>query len=60
MADDIPFNKLSIILTFFVLAAAISHGGLNFIRHIPRNKLVLNLFGNSILLSVFDQITTLP
>jgi len=48
------------ILTFFVLAAAISHGGLYFIIHIPSHTIVLNLFGNNSLEGMFDQVTTLP
>jgi hypothetical protein len=47
MTDYITFIKLAMILTFFILAAAISHGGLYFIGHIPGNTIVLNLFGNN-------------
>ena len=60
MADDIPSTELAMILTFFIRAAAISHRGLYFIGHIPTHTIVLNLFGNKNLLSVFDQVTTIP
>ena len=44
----------AVILTFFILAAAISHGGLYFIGHIPTHTIMLKLFGNNSLLGIFD------
>ena len=59
MTYDIPFAKLAIILTFFVLAATISYG-LMLHGQIPSHTIVLNLFGNNNLLGVFGQVTTVP
>ncbi len=60
MSDDITLTKLAIILTFFILAKAISHGGLYFIGHIHIHTIGLSLFENNSLLRIYDQITTLP